>query len=199
MGDVSRALSGLEDFEVTGAVGCGGGLGVLVRVARPDAACPRCGTFSSPVKECRTQRVRDGLSYERPTVLVWAKRRFRCATPSGVGSFTESTAQVLKSPDNRTSAAPQNAENLYPLEYQGAISPREEYGPVENFGDMDVDQRYVVPIGGLGTATAAALEATTFRGLTIGLGGSADASQESGSVKAHLPPSEMTPLRPSAN
>ena len=82
MGDATRALVGLEDFEVTGAVEApGGGLEVSVRLARPGAACPRCGTFSSRVKEYRSQRVRDGLSYERPTVLVWAKRRFRCETP----------------------------------------------------------------------------------------------------------------------
>ena len=95
MGDVTRVLSGLEDFEVTGAVEApGGGLEVSVRVARPDAACPRCGVFSRRVKEYRIQRVRDGLSYERPTTLVWAKRRFRCEPPGCVGSFTESTAQV---------------------------------------------------------------------------------------------------------
>ena len=95
MGDVTRALCGLDEFEVTGAVEtAAGGLEVSVRVARPDAACPRCGTFSSRVKEYRTQRVRDGLSYERPTTLVWTKRRFRCETPGCVGSFTESTAQV---------------------------------------------------------------------------------------------------------
>ena len=95
MGDVTRVLSGLEDFEVIGAVEtAAGGLEVSVRVGRADAACPRCGVFSSRVKEYRTQRVRDGLSFERPTVLVWAKRRFRCETPGCVGSFTESTAQV---------------------------------------------------------------------------------------------------------
>ena len=38
--------------------------------------------------------MRDGLSYERPTALVWAKRRFRCDTRDCVGSFTESTGQV---------------------------------------------------------------------------------------------------------
>ena len=95
MGDVTRALSGLGGFEVTGAVECAaGGLEVSVRLARPDAACPRCGAFSIRVKEYRTQRVRDGLSYERPTTLVWTKRRFRCATPGCVGSFTESSGQV---------------------------------------------------------------------------------------------------------
>ena len=94
MGDVTRVLCGLEEFEVTGAVERAGVLEVSVRVARPDAACVRCGTFSSRVKEYRTCRVRDGLSYERPTVLVWSKRRFRCDTPGCVGSFTESTGQV---------------------------------------------------------------------------------------------------------
>ena len=95
MGDVTRVLVGLEDFEVAGAVEtAAGGLEVSVRVARPDAACPRCGTFSSRVKEYRTCRVRDALSYERPTTLVWAKRRFRCDMPGCVGSFTESTGEV---------------------------------------------------------------------------------------------------------
>ena len=94
MGDVTRVLCGLEDFEVTGAVERAGVLEVSVRVARPDAACVRCGTFSSRVKEYRTCRVRDGLSYDRPTVLVWTKRRFRCETPGCVRSFTESTRQV---------------------------------------------------------------------------------------------------------
>ena len=61
---------------------------------RSDAACSRCGTFSSRVKEYRIQRVRDDVSFERPTVLVWTKRRFRCATPSCVRTFTESTRQV---------------------------------------------------------------------------------------------------------
>ena len=94
MGDVTRVLSGLGEFEVTGAVESAGGLEVSVRVARPDAARPRCGVFSRRVKEYRTQRVRDGLSYERPTVLVWTKRRFGCETPGCVGTFTESTGQV---------------------------------------------------------------------------------------------------------
>ena len=75
MGDVTRVLSGLEDFEVIGAVEtAAGGLEVSVRVGRRDAACPRCGVFSSRVKEYRTQRVRDGLSFERPTVLVTRPR-----------------------------------------------------------------------------------------------------------------------------
>ena len=77
MGDVTRVLAGLDEFEVTGAVEVAGGLEVSVRVACPAAACPACGTFSSRVKEYRTQRVRDGLSFDRLTVLVWTKRRHR--------------------------------------------------------------------------------------------------------------------------
>ena len=93
MGDVTRVLCGLEEFEVTGAVETAAGvLEVSVRVARPDAACQRCGTFTGRVKQYRTQRVRDGVSYDRPTVLVWTKRRFRCDTPGCVRSFTESPA-----------------------------------------------------------------------------------------------------------
>ena len=96
MGDVTRALVGLDEFEVAGAAETAAGvLEVSVRVARPDAACVRCGTFSSRVKEYRTCRVRDGLSYERPTTLMVTKRRFRCDTPGCVASFTEATAQVV--------------------------------------------------------------------------------------------------------
>ena len=96
MGDVTRVLVGLDEFEVTGAVECAaGGLEVSVRVARPDAVCVRCGTFSSRVKEYRICRVRDGLSYERPTTLVVTKRRFGCDTPGCVASFTESTCEVV--------------------------------------------------------------------------------------------------------
>ena len=94
MADATRALAGLDEFEVTGAVETAVGLEVSVRVARPDAACVRCGTFSSRVKEYRTCRVRDGLSYERPTTLVVTKRRFRCDTPGCVRTFTESTGEV---------------------------------------------------------------------------------------------------------
>ena len=54
MGGVTRVLSGLEEFEVAGAVETAAGvLEVSVRVALPDAACPRCGEFSSWVKEYR--------------------------------------------------------------------------------------------------------------------------------------------------
>ena len=94
MGDVTRALVGLEDFEVTGAVERAGVLEVSVRVARPDAACVRCGTFSSRVKEYRTQRVRDALSYEarRPWCgpsadSVAPRRAVSVRSPSRPGSW----------------------------------------------------------------------------------------------------------------
>ena len=38
--------------------------------------------------------MRDGLSDERPTVLVLIKRRFRCATPSRVRTFAGCTAEL---------------------------------------------------------------------------------------------------------
>jgi transposase len=88
-------LVGLGEFEVLDATETADGeLIVTVHVARPEAACPRCGVFSDRVKEHRTQRVRDGLSFERPTILVWLKRRFRCDTPGCTKSFTEQTVEV---------------------------------------------------------------------------------------------------------
>lgn len=92
--DVTRVLVGLDDYEVVEAQEIEGELVVTVRVPRPEAACPGCGVFSARVKEHRRQRVRDGLSFDRPTTLVWLKRRFRCDTPGCVGSFTESSTQV---------------------------------------------------------------------------------------------------------
>src|SRR4051812_1686027 len=71
-----------------------GVLEVHVEVARSEAPCPRCGTFTDRVKQRWCQRLRDGLSFERPTELVWHKRRFRCDTPGCRPTFTESTAQV---------------------------------------------------------------------------------------------------------
>ena len=89
MGDVTRVLVGLEDFEVAGAVEtAAGGLEVSVRVARPDAAVSALwdvqlsGQGVSDLPECAT-----AMSYERPTTLVWAKRRFRCDTPGCVGKL----------------------------------------------------------------------------------------------------------------
>jgi transposase len=71
-------LVGLDEFEVIDAVEDDvGELVVTVRVPRPEAPCPGCGVFTGRVKQYRRQRVRDGLCFERPTVLVWIKRRFR--------------------------------------------------------------------------------------------------------------------------
>jgi len=93
--DVTRVLVGLGEYRVVDAVEDGDGvLVVTVEVPRGEAPCPDCGVFSSRVKQRRTQQVRDGLCFERRTVLVWHKRRFRCDTPDCRESFTESTAQV---------------------------------------------------------------------------------------------------------
>lgn len=88
-------LFGRDEFDVVDAVETDDGvMQVEVRIARPEAPCLDCGTFTSRVNQYRTQRVKDGLSFERPTVLVWRKRRFRCDTPGCRKSFTKSTDQV---------------------------------------------------------------------------------------------------------
>jgi transposase len=87
-------LVGLDEYVVLDAVEVEGELMVTVAVARPEAACPRCGVFSVRVKQYLRQRVRDGVSFARLTTLVWVKRRFRCDTPGCRPSFTESTVQV---------------------------------------------------------------------------------------------------------
>ena len=43
-----------------------------------------------------------------------------------------------------------------------AMAPREEFGPVEDFGDMSPDQRYVVLVGGPGPRLVDVLDRTTF-------------------------------------
>src|SRR5215207_2870486 len=92
--DPTRALVGLGGFEVIDAVERDGELVVSVRSARSEAPCPGCGVFSRRLKQNRCQRLRDGLSFERPTTLVWHKRRFRCDTPGCQATFTESTDEV---------------------------------------------------------------------------------------------------------
>lgn len=93
-GDVARVVVGLDEYVVLDAVEVDDTLEVHVAVARPEAPCPRCGVFSARVKEYVTQRVRDGLSFCRPTTLVWRKRRMRCDTPGCRPTFTEQTTQV---------------------------------------------------------------------------------------------------------
>lgn len=96
MGDhVTRVLVGLDEYRVIDAHEDGDGvLVMMVEVPRRAAPCPHCGTFSGRVKQRCVQQIRDGLCFERPTVLVWHKRRFRCDTPGCVKTFTESTVQV---------------------------------------------------------------------------------------------------------
>ncbi len=87
--DAARVLVGLVEFEVTDAVERDDGtMEVSVRLPRPEPRYTRCGAFRSWVKEYRTQRARDGHSFERPTVLVWCKRRFRCDTGGWVATVT---------------------------------------------------------------------------------------------------------------
>ena len=101
MGDVTRVLVGLEDFEVAGAVETAAGvLEVSVRVARPDAACPRCGTFSSRVEEYRTCRVRDGLSYERPTTCAGSSVKRIAPQRQSPGLSNSVTCGFTNSPES---------------------------------------------------------------------------------------------------
>lgn len=92
--EATRAMTGLAEYRLLDAVEVDGVLELTVEVARDEAACPRCGVFSRRVKQRSVQRVRDGLSFERPTVLVWRKRRFRCDTPGCSATFTERTDEV---------------------------------------------------------------------------------------------------------
>lgn len=94
--DLTRSLSGLAEYTVVDADDAGvAGLNVTVRRTRAEAACPACGEFSFRVKSCRTSTVRDAAWAARPTVLLVAKRAFRCdATGCARKSFTETTAEV---------------------------------------------------------------------------------------------------------
>lgn len=43
-----------------------------------------------------------------------------------------------------------------------AVAPRDEFGPIEDFGDMDQGQRYVFLVGGQGEHTVDVLSGTSF-------------------------------------
>ena len=69
--EAAGVLVGLDEFEVLAAQQRGDGVvEVQVRCRRAEAACPRCGTFSSRVKQRRVQRVRDLHCFARAVVLV---------------------------------------------------------------------------------------------------------------------------------
>jgi len=87
--EATRAVTGLVEYRLLDAVEVDGVLELTVEVGRDEAACPRCGVFSRRVKQRSVQRVRDGLSFERPTMLVWRKRRFRCDTPGCQATFAD--------------------------------------------------------------------------------------------------------------
>lgn len=91
--DLTRSLSGLAEYTVVDADDtAAAGLSVTVRRTRTDAAC---GEFSFRVKSWRTSTVRDAAWAARPTVLLVAKRAFRCdAVGCERKSFTETTTEV---------------------------------------------------------------------------------------------------------
>ena len=69
--EAAGVLVGLDEFEVLAARQRGDGvLEVEVRCRRAEAACPRCGMFSSRLKQRRVQRVRDLHCFARAVVLL---------------------------------------------------------------------------------------------------------------------------------
>jgi transposase len=67
----------------------------MVTTERSAAACPKCGVFSTSVRQYRTTRPRDVPYGPEPLAVRWRKRQYRCqeqACPRKV--FTESIAEI---------------------------------------------------------------------------------------------------------
>jgi transposase len=94
--EVMRALTGLADYQVTGArEDPAEGLVIDVIARRPDAACPSCGVFSARVKSYRLTTVTDAPAQGRRCRLRVTRRAFRCDTAlCERRSFTETTTEV---------------------------------------------------------------------------------------------------------
>jgi len=102
--DVVEVLTGLEGFRVRTARQSGRLVELEVELAAAEAPCPACGTFSGSVKEypSRPVKIVDAPSFDRPVVVWWWKRRFRCQTPGcAKRSFVERCEQIA--PRARTS------------------------------------------------------------------------------------------------
>lgn len=68
---------------------------VVVEVADPEGACPRCGVLSARVKERPLVRVRDLPASGQRTELWWRKRRLVCREPvCATVSFTQQSVAV---------------------------------------------------------------------------------------------------------
>ncbi|MDP9444202.1 MAG: ISL3 family transposase [Actinomycetota bacterium] len=73
-------MLGLTGFGVLGAGEYGGELEVLVETTETLTGCPECGVVATPHGR-RDHLVRDIPSADRPVLLVWRKRLWRCGEP----------------------------------------------------------------------------------------------------------------------
>jgi transposase len=87
-------LFGLPGFVVLATAEVDGERWVLVETARRPAGCPECGVVGVGNGRRRV-RVRDLPMGDRPTVVVWAKRTFRCREQMcSRGSWSETSEHI---------------------------------------------------------------------------------------------------------
>jgi transposase len=87
-------MLGLSGFSVLAAGEYGGELEMLVETTEVVTGCPGCGVLATPHGR-RDHLVRDIPSADRPVLLVWRKRLWRCEEPlCGKRTWSESSPQV---------------------------------------------------------------------------------------------------------
>lgn len=79
--DAISVSLGLEGFTVLDTFEADDHVEVLVELKAGAAACPRCAGVSTYVHERAGVRIRDIAVHDKPTYLLWRKRRFRCEQP----------------------------------------------------------------------------------------------------------------------
>lgn len=85
----ATALLGLDGFVAGAQVKDGGEAWILVETVNDVAGCPLCGTKAIGNGR-REVKVRDLPARDRPVVLVWRKRTWRCPAPEcPVNTFFE--------------------------------------------------------------------------------------------------------------
>ena len=90
----ATALLGMEEFVVGAQLDVGGEVWLSVETAATVVGCEACGTRAVGHGR-REVRVRDLPAGDRPVVLVWRKRIWRCADPDcDVGTWSEETDAV---------------------------------------------------------------------------------------------------------
>ena len=84
MEDATSVLFDLPGFAVVESVELPGGVGrrVVIMQVATEHGCPQCGVVvGGEPYDVRESRVRDLPFGERPLVVVWPKRRYRCPEP----------------------------------------------------------------------------------------------------------------------